>query len=231
MRADTVYFIPGTQCNEQLWQWLWPELTELNCVHLSIPMASSLTHAVAQLLDQLPDHPVKLFGFSLGGYLAASLAVAQPARIERLMICANSGCALPSAEVRQRQQLLHAIKRFGYRGLHDSKIAQMVAPENLGRVAIAECMRAMDKCLGVENLINQLTVTSGRSDLLDPLAMLSIPIVYCYGDRDQLVDRAWVAALEQRNPKVSQTLISGCGHMLPLEQPQALAQKILAWCR
>lgn len=231
MLTDPIYFIPGTQCNEHLWQWLWPELADRPCVHLPIPRANSLADAVAQLATQLPARPVTLFGFSLGGYLAASLAVAHPARVNRLLVCANSGCALPSAEVKQRQQLLHAIQTFGYRGLHSNKIAQMVAPENMDRAAIANCMRAMDGSLGVDNLINQLTVTSGRPDLLDALASLPIPMLYCYGDQDQLVNRPWVTALVQRNANVSQVVIPGSGHMLPLEQPQALAQTMLAWCR
>lgn len=227
--APTIYFIPGTQCDEQLWQWLWPQFPDLNCRHLAIPVGDSVADVVDGLVAQLPANPVAVFGFSLGGYLAAALALAAPDRIERLFVCANSACALPTQEILERQQLIQAIDRFGYRGLHDNKIAQMVAPENLSSSAIADCMKAMDQRLGVDNLIQQLRVTSERLDLQTALASLEIPITYCYGEQDNLVSESWVAALAKRNQWVRQCVIPDSGHMLPLEQPEKLARAIKSW--
>jgi pimeloyl-ACP methyl ester carboxylesterase len=230
MRPTPVYFIPGTQCDERLWQWLWPELHGLDCRHLAIPAAVSVAETVELLAAQLPAEPVRLVGFSLGGYLAAALTVALPRRVERLLVCANSASALPNSEIVQRAQLLNAINTFGYRGMSDHKIAQMVAPENLHNSEISDCLKAMDKSLGVEHLTRQLSATSARCDLLNDLAALTKPMVYCYGDQDHLVNAEWLASLQQRNHCVRTTQVPHSGHMLPLEQPKVLAKIILAWC-
>ncbi|UTA47052.1 alpha/beta hydrolase [Simiduia sp. 21SJ11W-1] len=229
MKPAHLYFVPGTQCDEQLWHGLWPLLAPHECTHLSIPLANSIDEMVAGLLAQLPEAPVALIGFSLGGYLSARLATQYPARVSRLLVCANSACALPAAEVRGREQLVQAIKRLGYRGLNNQKIAQMVGPSNIGRPEISACMKAMDARLGAGHLLNQLAATSKREDLLGALAGFTQPLALCFGEQDALVSKAWVARLVEARPATKVYSVENCGHMLPLEQPQALANVVQAW--
>lgn len=221
-----LYAIPGTMCDQQLWQFLRPQLEPLPLVHLPIPSADSVPALVEALLAQLPDTPVDLLGFSLGGYLAAALAVAAPDRFARVMIAANSPCALPAEEVKQRRQLLSWVQRQGYGGLSERKIAQMVAPANLANRAITDCMRAMDRRLGQAALVTQLSATSERPDLFTPLAALGAKVSYCYGELDQLVNRDWMAAMARHAPVCE---LPGAGHMLPLEAPALLAREIDRW--
>ncbi|MGL6162469.1 alpha/beta fold hydrolase [Microbulbifer sp.] len=223
--SSPIYAIPGTMCDQQLWQFLRPQL-EQPLVHIPIPNADSVPGLVRALLAQLPDTPVDLLGFSLGGYLAAALVVAAPDRFARVMVSANSPCALPVDEVKQRRQLLAWVQRQGYGGLSDRKIAQMVAPANLANRAITDCMKAMDQRLGQAVLVSQLSATSDRRDLYKPLAALGAKVTYCYGELDRLVNRDWMAAIARHAPVCE---LPGAGHMLPLEAPALLAREINHW--
>lgn len=227
--TSPLFMIPGTMCDQRLWRDLWPHLQGCQPTHVPIPRASNVTEMVNSLLESLPPQPVDLFGFSLGGYLAAALAAAHPERIRRLFICANTPCALPDAEIKQRQQLLKWVDRHGYSGISDRKIAAMLGPENRDREEIAECMRAMDASLGEQTLVAQLSATSIRDDLARPLGECEFPITFCFGQADTLVNRDWLRALQQRNPAVQVQEVSVAGHMLPLEAPRALAQVIQTW--
>ena len=221
--------IPGTMCDERLWKDLWLHLQGCQPTHLPIPEASNVDELVNSLLTVLPREPVNLFGFSLGGYLAAALAIAQPDRIRRLFICANTPCALPDAEIKQRRQLLKWVGRHGYSGISDRKIAAMLGPVNRHKNEIADCMRAMDASLGEQTLVAQLSATSIRDDLAQPLGKLELPVTFCFGQADTLVNRDWLRTLQQGHPAIKAQEISGAGHMLPLEAPRALARAIHAW--
>ncbi|SHE88651.1 Pimeloyl-ACP methyl ester carboxylesterase [Microbulbifer donghaiensis] len=228
--AETpLYLIPGTMCDERLWRYLWPMLEDRRPRHLPIPPGENIAELVEGLLAQLPAAPVNLFGFSLGGYLAAALAVTHPERIARLFICANTLRALPESELRQRRQLLDWVARHGYSGISDRKIAAMLAPANRGRGEIADIMRSMDATLGERALVAQLRATSERADLADGLVDLAAPATFCFGEEDELVNRPWLENLQRRRPGLRVTQIPGAGHMLPLERPQALAAEIRLW--
>lgn len=229
MANPVVYALPGTMCDARLWAWLLPHLPAVQWQHLPIPTGNSLDALVDALLDQLPVEPVNLLGFSLGGYLAARLACRAPARIGRLMLCANSPRALPPEEIRQRQQLLAWVDKHGYQGLSDRKVAQMVAAGRRADAGIGAQMKAMDQSLGQAVLVQQLRATSERQDLLAPLAALALPVHLVFGAEDALVNRPWIATLAESRPDFVIRELAGVGHMLPLEAPAALAEAIRHW--
>ncbi|WP_237065760.1 alpha/beta fold hydrolase [Microbulbifer guangxiensis] len=224
-----LHMIPGTMCDERLWESLLPELPGVAPHHIPIPAGDSVAALVEGLLSRLPEQPVNLFGFSLGGYLAAALATAYPQRIRRLFICSNTPCALPEEELNQRRQLLNWVRRHGYGGISDRKIAAMLGPESRERADIARTMRAMDATLGEAALIAQLGGTSERKDLADALASLPLPVTFCYGEHDTLVTRSWLQGLRRRRRDLTVREIPAAGHMLPLERPGALADAMLTW--
>ncbi|KUJ84262.1 alpha/beta hydrolase [Microbulbifer flavimaris] len=227
--AALLYMIPGTMCDERLWQGLLRQLPDVTTQHLAIPAGDTVAALVTGLAARLPEQPVDLFGFSLGGYLAAALATTHPDRIRRLFICSNTPCALPEDELKQRRQLLHWVKSHGYSGISDRKIAAMLGPASRGRADIAETMRAMDASLGEAALLSQLGSTSEREDLADAIAVLSLPVTLCFGEYDALVTRSWIEALQRQRADLRVREIPEAGHMLPLERPDRLAAEVQAW--
>lgn len=216
-------------CDARLWHRLLPQLPGVDWRHVPIPDGPDVDYLVAALYEALPAEPVNLFGFSLGGYLAAALACRHPARVARLFICSNSPCALPESETRQRRQLLAWLTRGGYQGLSDQKIAQMMSARSLADPAIGQCMKDMDAALGLAVLAQQLRATSERADLLAGVSALRCPVWLGFGEEDGLVNRGWISQLQAAAPAHAVHMVPGAGHMLPLEAPQALAGLVTRW--
>ncbi len=221
--SSRVYFIPGTMCDQRLWQYLWPQLPQLEPVHLPIPDAPNLEAIVAELARQLPEGPNRIVGFSMGGYMAAKLACRHPQKVGELTVIANSPCPLPEAEVQQRQSLLQSLAQYGYRGISQVKVRQMLASNNHGNSAQQQIIRDMDASLGEKVLIQQLSATTERLDLAPLLRQLPLPMHFVVGDQDPLVNLPWLQALVSELPDAQLTLLPDTGHMVPLESPQALA--------
>ncbi|MGK2233843.1 MAG: 2-succinyl-6-hydroxy-2,4-cyclohexadiene-1-carboxylate synthase [Colwellia sp.] len=242
--SKVIYFIPGTMCNEKLWQPAWQLLqqqsVECNCdyqlIHLVIPSSGSMDEVVANLANKITHDNAILVGFSLGGYIASAIALKLGNKLRHLLIVSNFPQNLPAAEVKQRNRTVNWIKQRGYSGIPDKRIDDLLHPNikafSLSRYQdIKNIITVMDQELGGNVLLHQIEVSLLRPDLLPLLANLTLPITFLVGDKDNLVDLVALRAELTQAPITAENItiedVANTGHMLPLESPEALA-KVLA---
>lgn len=220
-----LYLIPGTMCTEQLWQLLLPSLSdEFELCYLTIPNKMSLDEIADHLVAQFEEDRVNLLGFSLGGYIASLLACRFPDRFNKLMVLANSPCALNSEEISLRQQTLSILRRFGYKGMPRMKAEALLAERS---ALHTDLILDMDKALGIDTLLSQLENTSSRDDLMQPLLALGCDVRFIYSQKDNLINLAWMQELKAlAGHKMSQKMVAGSSHMLPLEEPIMISREI-----
>lgn len=212
-------------CDPLLWSYMSTELEQqFDLVYLVIPEVNELGAVLSGLQAQLPDEPVFLLGFSLGGYLAACLAELSPNSFSRLLIVSNSPCKLPDSELKQRQQTIKWLSQFPYSGITDKKIEQMLALENRDNLEIKSIIRTMEQNLGYDCLLKQLTATSDRQDKSNVISSSTAQWHFCFGEEDNLVNFDWIEQITKQGNQVY--TIAKCGHMLPLEQPKELVKII-----
>lgn len=212
-------------CDPLLWSYMRTELEQqFDLVHLVIPVADELEAVLSGLQSQLPEEPVNLLGFSLGGYLATCLAELLPTRFNRLLIVSNSPCKLPDSELKQRQQTIKWLSQFPYSGITDKKIEQMLALDNRANLEIKSIIKTMERNLGYDCLLKQLTATSDRQDKSSVISNSKAQWHFCFGEEDNLVNFDWIQQIIEQGVNVYN--IANCGHMLPLEQPSELVNII-----
>jgi len=220
-----LYLIPGTMCTEQLWQFLLPSLSdEFELCYLTIPNKMSLDDISDHLVAQFEEDRVNLLGFSLGGYIASLVASRFPERLDKLMVLANSPCALNADELSLRKQTVSILKRFGYKGMPRVKAEALLAEKSALHI---DLILEMDKTLGADTLLSQLENTSSRDDLMQPLLALECDVRFIYSQKDNLINLAWMQELKVlAGHKMSQKIVAGSSHMLPLEEPIMISREI-----
>lgn len=221
-----VYALPGTMCDERLWDSLE---TTFDVKHIAIPSKNNIDDIVDDIVALIPSEPIYLMGLSLGGYLASALCSAYPARIKKLCVIANSPASLPEFEIKQRRQLLNIIEKYGYSGIPKSKIASMLHTSNKDNQQLHKIISDMDNSFGATALIQQLKATSERQDLVTVLTNITTPIYFIHGEEDNLVNTNILRQLTQSRPSVKQSIAKNSGHMLPLENPKFLSQELNKW--
>lgn len=231
-----IYFIPGTMCNENLWSDTWNSLKDisissLELVNLSIPSQHNMSDIVDCLAKQITDDNSFLVGFSLGGYLASVLALTEPKKVGKLLLISNMPQALPDNEIKERNRTIAWIAKHGYSGISDKRINGLIHSTAHDNKSIKDNIIAMDKTLGKDCLLNQLRVTTKRQNMMSKLAGLTMPIKYYIGDSDKLVDLTVLNDFVKNHEHISLEVVKNTGHMLPLEQPQALASLINNWIK
>lgn len=225
-----IYCLPGTMCDERLWQLVRPLLGDITLHHIVLPMEDSLERMVAALAELLPDEPINLLGFSMGGYLASAFAVKYPSRVTQLMVASNAAMGLMENEIAQRKQALNWVLKQGYKGIPKKKAIAMLGERNKKSDFLLHLIQEMDASLGEAVLIQQLSCSLERPILWPQLGNLEVDCCFCLGDEDILLS-ANTHALLNRYSHVSCHSVKHCGHMIPLEQPVWFAQKIQAFFR
>jgi len=234
MLKEKIYFIPGTMCDVRLWEEVWPTLTitlgdKYQLVHLPIPAKSNIEEILVELRACISDSNINLVGFSLGGYLASAIYHFSPEIVNRLFIAGNIPCSLPNQELQSRQRIVHWVKKNGYSGLPKKRAVELLHSDNQCNKIIIAKMIAMDKALGVKILLQQLAATTHRQDLFTDILKATIPVTFVYGIEDNLVNSQLFDKIPCNNSLIQTVEIPNAGHMLPLEQPDAMAEEILRW--
>lgn len=221
-----VIFFPGTHCDERVFMPIWSLLQLEERAYVPLQWADTLAQMMALSRDRLAyfDQPVHLVGFSMGGYIAALLAVEQPAKIASLTLIGSSAQLLPEAELQQRHLLLTAIKQGKFKAVSSTQIATMFHANNQNNSALIDVVKAMTADLGLSTLNNQMTATTQRQNLLKSLAEAEFHVHFVAGQVDHLVSAHTLNNAQQQLRNSTVKLIDQAGHMLPLEQPLALAE-------
>jgi pimeloyl-ACP methyl ester carboxylesterase len=163
-------------------------------------------------LRTLVRDDVTVVGFSLGGWVAAEMAVRGDPRLSRLVIVDGVGFALEGHPVADVTALTPA--ELAVRSFHDPE-AFPIAPSP-------------------EMAANVREVVRYGGDMSDPglrarLAGISIPALVVWGESDGVADpdygRAYAAAI----PCARFELLAEAGHMPQIEQPARLAALVLAF--
>ena len=224
--SHPVVFLPGTLCDERVFMPCWRYLDIPYQAYVPLQWADDLEQMLALSHDRLDyfDKPVHVVGFSMGGYIAALLALATPHKIASLTLLASSGQALPSDELSQRKMLLAAIKQAKFKGMSDKQIATMLHVNNSGDKGIISIIRDMEQDLGMPVLASQMAATSERKNVLPQLAKCQFQVHFVAGAQDHLVSAAQLNEAQEQIPASTVKLIADAGHMLSLEQPLILAE-------
>ena len=189
------------------------------------------------ILESLPDEPVVLIGWSLGGMLGLRLALHHPARLAGLVLISTT----PS--FRLRSGWSHAcaddvFERFqesleiNEKRLLDRFFALMLQGDALDRRRYLDIVRqAVDRQhpsspnglrAGLD-LLDQL-------DLRDSLSGISVPTLVVHGRNDAIVPVGAAEFLAAQIPDARLQLLSA-GHAPHLTQPETLNGILEEWCR
>lgn len=169
------------------------------------------------LLATLDLHDVTVIGNSIGGWITAEMALAEPSRIERIVLVDAVGIDVPEHPVVDFFALrLEEIADLSYHDPDPYRIdPAAMSPEQQATMAGNRAALA----------------TYGGATMTDPtlrgrLAGITVPTLVLWGEADRIVDpdfgRAYAAAI----PGSSFLLLPHTGHVPQIESPEVLLRAI-----
>jgi pimeloyl-ACP methyl ester carboxylesterase len=169
------------------------------------------------LLDRLELERVSIVGTSLGGWIAAALAVAHPERIERLVLAAPAGIRVEGAV--RYDLFANPAEETLRRLFHDETRAAQIIPVEHGREVLVRAYREF----------TTLARLTWNPYLYDPklqqrLPRVTAPTLIVWGENDEVLPRQYGEAFAALLPRASLKLLPACGHLVPLEQGEAFSR-------
>jgi pimeloyl-ACP methyl ester carboxylesterase len=163
---------------------------------------------VEDFLAQRGLAKVNLVGWSMGGWVAMRVALDQPERIGRLVLCDSAGIRFePDFTIFDFEPTtIPAVQRL-YRQL-------MPQPTNMPDFLARDMIRKFKQ-------VNWVVDRSARSmfrgdDLLDgKLGDLQMRTLIIWGKQDHLIPLATGISMHQQIPKSALEIYDGCGHLAP----------------
>jgi 3-oxoadipate enol-lactonase len=188
---------------------------------------------LAALLDALGVDEVVLCGLSMGGYIAFEFLRQWRSRVRGLVLMDTRAEADDAEGRRARDAAAATARDAGAGAVAQSLLAKMLAPATLrDRPQLAEQVRAMMARTPVAGMVGALAAMRDRpsSEGLLP-SLTGLPTLVLVGESDALTPPERARAMAQVIPGARLSIVSGAGHLAPLEQPDAVNEQLREFLR
>lgn len=217
--------IPGFMLDESLWDELLEPLAATRRIYRANLRNGQTIAEIARSIAQEGPKRFILIGFSLGGYIARSLAEQFPERVAALMLIASSLRQDTPEQKRNKELAVKATNQNTFRGLSTSTIAKSLHPSRATDKPLITRIQRMGAQLGYDEFAKQSLLDRGG---LAP-EKIHCPTLVIAADQDGLRLPEEAIELRQAIAGAQLKIARDTGHMIPLEQPEALLKIIGEW--
>ena len=167
------------------------------------------------LFDAMGLATLDLMGFSLGGWMAAEFAIAQPARIHRLVLVAPAGLVVPECPAPELGAIT-AAELPGYLA-HDPAVALRFFPKGPDPEFEALVGREM-------TATGRLFAPNAQGDpkLARWAHRITPPTLLLWGAEDRMRPAAQAKTWKSLLPEATIELVPGAGHLVLDERPESI---------
>jgi len=224
--TEPLVLLSGLASDQATWARLTP-LLEARCEML-VAEGASIEAMAQDVLARAPER-FALAGHSMGGYVALAVAAAAPGRVTRLALLNSSAAPDRPEQTARRLTLIETIAQGGYAAVVDMLLPAFVHPGALADAALAETLRAMMLRAGPERFGREQRAIISRPDRRGLLETLAMPFLALGSQDDKIVAPADAEDAAGLAPQGRLAMLDYCGHMAPLERPEAVAAALKDW--
>lgn len=226
-----VVLLPGMMCDDRLWAAQTAALAAAghSVIVADLSRGETVAQMAAAVLTQSPGS-FALAGLSMGAIVALEVWRQAADRINRLALLDTN----PHAEQPQRREQRAAeIQTALSGGLRDLLVGEMkpryLATRHRNDLELRELITTMALDLGPAVFRSQSLALRDRPDSKPMLGRIDVPTLVLCGREDDLCPLSYHLLLAESIPTADLTVLSDCGHMPPLERPDAVTHHLQHW--
>jgi pimeloyl-ACP methyl ester carboxylesterase len=170
-----------------------------------------------------------LVGLSLGGIVAMHVAVRAPQRIGRLALLSTNARAPRPDQYAAWDQMQHRAVAGDLMGVARDLVPSLLRPAAQLDRSLTCTTVEMAQATGVAAFLDQLDLQRSRTDLLDQLAGIPCPTLVVSAQDDALCPPHLHEEIAAAVPLGRLETIADCGHLSPLERPEAVTGLLRRW--
>jgi pimeloyl-ACP methyl ester carboxylesterase len=191
---------------------------------------AQVSAALARLIESLGEGPAVLVGHSMGGLIAQETYVRYPQLVKALALCFTSPAFAGGNSDFTKQFIAARIAPLD-QGKTMADIARALMPTMRGSIsdptglALAEQVMSGIPPDTYRKAVHLLTTFDRRKELAD----IKVPTLLVAGTDDKTAPPAMMEKMWQKIPGAEYVLLEGCGHLGPMDQPDAFNAALLGF--
>ncbi|MGE0480972.1 MAG: alpha/beta fold hydrolase [Phycisphaerae bacterium] len=183
---------------------------------------------LAALLDRLDERRrVVLVGLSMGGIVGFEFFRRHRARLAALVLIGSRANAESPAGIGRWGALIRAVARVGPRAAADAFMDMLFA--RVAAPALRDAWRAIIAAQPRDGVILGARALAARADGFALLPTIDLPTQVAVGRDDVVTPPDTMREIANRIPGARYAELPDAGHLLPVEQPRALANILAAF--
>jgi pimeloyl-ACP methyl ester carboxylesterase len=206
--------------------------------HSPMPSQDITISAYARMLDELLEtlgvSAASVVGNSMGGFVAAELAIAYPQRVERLVLISAAG--ISTYRNRDAERLEPYLRRLapmiavytGWTAARSDWVTKRPGLRNMTLGLVARHPSRLPAALAAEQLrgagkpgFMQALRANIDYPVRERLPEIACPTLIVWGDEDKVIPVADASVFEELIPNSRKVIFEGTGHVAMLERPVA----------
>jgi pimeloyl-ACP methyl ester carboxylesterase len=222
----TICLLPGLLCDSTIWAAQTQALSKV--AEIVIPdfrYVSSMAAMARIVLEAVPER-FALAGHSMGARVALEVFRMAPERVERLALLDTGIHPRGDAEPAKRQELIDIARKQGMAAMCAHWLPPMVHHEH---AALIEPLTEMVLRSTPETFANQQRALLDRPNAREVLPLIHCQTLVLCGREDQWSPVRQHEEIAAAIPQSKLVIVEKCGHMSPVEQPEAVTAALLEW--
>jgi pimeloyl-ACP methyl ester carboxylesterase len=228
MSDQNLILVPGLICDDEVWTHAQSHLSEVaDCRTVPVDEADTMQGLARAVLATAPE-TFAIAGFSMGGYVALEVLRQAPERVTRLALLDTSSRGDTPEKAAGRHAAIADCEEGRFDGLLDRFIPLLLHPDRMSE-PLADRVRAMGHRVGPKLFADRHRAMLTRTDGRDLLAGCDVPVRAICGRSDALTSVEDHQEIADLAPRGRLSIVEDCGHMPPLERPQAATALLRDW--
>ena len=225
----TLVTIPGIMSDARTWADVAAGLTDrVSAVHVAdTTRDDTLAGMAARALAQT-EGPLIVMAHSMGGRVALEMGRQAPERI-RAMVLSSTGAEGPEPNESSKRAARIEEANADMASYARNWVPKVLSKANAQNPELVARVRQMVEDCPAEVHERQNLALLHRPDATTYIGDFAFPVLLVTGDQDHLATEAVHGAIAAQMPRAVSVVLSGSGHLLPFEQPQAVLETVAQW--
>lgn len=185
-----------------------------------------ISASLARLIESLASEPVVLVGHSMGGFIAQETCARYPKLVKGLALCFTSPAFGGNGSEFAKQFVAARIAPLD-QGKTMAEIAAQLIPTMGSNSRLAEQIMASVPAETYRKAVHLLTTFDRRKELAD----IKVPALLVAGSDDKTAPPSVMERMALKIPGAEYVLLEGCGHLGPMDQPDAFNTALLSFLK
>jgi pimeloyl-ACP methyl ester carboxylesterase len=229
-RPETIMMLPGLLCDQRLFAHQLAALASVaKTVVPDLTQDDSIGPMAERALAMAGSERFALAALSMGGYVALEIMRRAPERVTRLALLDTQARADTKEARSRRRGLMELSEKGDFRGVTARLMPLLIHADRLDDTALTAIIQAMAESTGKEGFLRQQRAILARPDSRPMLLEIACPTFVLAGREDAITPLEVQIEMARAIPQATLVLLPQCGHLAPLERPEAVTRQLLAW--